>query len=84
LTGAYVFGDFSASGATPDGRLFVANRGAGGAWTMKELRVASSANGRLNAFLRAFGRDAGGELYVLAADPRGPEGSTGRIFKIVP
>lgn len=85
LTGAYIFGDFSASRASPDGRLFVATRPAdGGMWDMKELKIATSPDGRLNAFLRSFGQDAGGELYVLVADPRGPEGKTGRIYQIVP
>ncbi|MBI4295102.1 MAG: PQQ-dependent sugar dehydrogenase [Chloroflexi bacterium] len=86
LQGAYVFGDFSASGARADGRLFLATRPAeaDAMWPMKELGVATAANGRLGAFLRAFGQDADGELYVLTADVPGPQGATGKIYRIVP
>ncbi|MDZ4231155.1 MAG: PQQ-dependent sugar dehydrogenase, partial [Dehalococcoidales bacterium] len=85
MNGAYIFGDFSASGQSPDGRLFIAGKPAsGGMWSMKELKVATNPDGRLNAFLRSFGQDASGELYVLVADPRGPEGKTGKIYRIVP
>ncbi|MBI4303367.1 MAG: PQQ-dependent sugar dehydrogenase [Chloroflexi bacterium] len=86
LQGAYIFGDFSSSGAVADGRLFMATRPSvpGTMWSMKELTIKTSANGRLNAFLRSFGQDNAGELYVLVADPRGPAGSTGKVYKIVP
>jgi glucose/arabinose dehydrogenase len=85
FNGDYIFGDFSASGAKADGRLFIATRPAGATkWTMKELKIASSPSGRLNAFLRSFGQDSSGEIYALVADPRGPEGNTGKIYKIVP
>ncbi|MBI2872564.1 MAG: PQQ-dependent sugar dehydrogenase [Chloroflexi bacterium] len=84
FNGAYIFGDFSA-GATPDGRLFIATRPAApGMWTVNELKVASTANGQLNAYLRSFGQDASGELYILVASSPGPQGATGKIFKVVP
>ncbi|MBI2847076.1 MAG: PQQ-dependent sugar dehydrogenase [Chloroflexi bacterium] len=85
LNGAYIFGDFSASSQKADGRLFITKRPAApGVWTVKELKVASTANGRLNARLRAFGQDASGEIYVLVADAQGPQGATGKVYKIAP
>lgn len=87
LRGNYIFGDFAESRVTINGRLFAGIPPAtpGGEWTMRELAINTSANGRLNSGLRGFGQDAGGELYVLVAGPpRGPVGTTGRVFKIVP
>lgn len=85
LQGAYVFGDFSAVRTEPDGRLFIASRpSAPGMWPMQELAINTSPNGKLNAFLRSIGQDNSGELYALVADPRGPAGRTGKVFKIVP
>ncbi|MBM2832211.1 MAG: Glucose/arabinose dehydrogenase, beta-propeller fold [Dehalococcoidia bacterium] len=85
LRGAYVFGDYSAGGQRPEGKLFIATRpSTPGMWQMRELGITTNPNGQLNAFLRAFGQDASGELYVLTADSGGPSGSTGKVFKIVP
>ncbi|MBI2910298.1 MAG: PQQ-dependent sugar dehydrogenase [Chloroflexi bacterium] len=84
--GAYVFGDFSVARDTPGGGLFIGTRPLtpGQMWLMQELTVNTSANGRINAFIRSFGQDNNLELYVLAADVPGPTGTTGKIFKIVP
>ncbi|MBI2847557.1 MAG: PQQ-dependent sugar dehydrogenase [Chloroflexi bacterium] len=86
LQGAYIFGDFTSSSARPDGKLFVATPPTtpGATWDMTELRITTSQDGRLNAFLRSFGQDGDGELYVLTADVAGPAGNTGKIYRIVP
>lgn len=83
--GAYIFGDFSAPGGA-DGRLFIATRLAvsGGRWDMGELKIRTSENGHLNTYLRAIGQDASLELYALVADTPGPQGNTGKIYRIVP
>lgn len=84
--GSYIFGDLSASLQSPAGRLFVANRPSQKEilWPMQELKISTSPDGRLDSFLRAFGQDAAGELYVLVADDIGPSGSTGKIYQIMP
>ncbi|MBI2856693.1 MAG: PQQ-dependent sugar dehydrogenase [Chloroflexi bacterium] len=86
FNGAYIFGDFSASANAPDGRLFVATRPPtpGQMWPMKELRVVTNVSGRLDTFLKSFGQDASGEIYVLTSDIGGPTGNTGMVLKIVP
>ncbi|MBI4283226.1 MAG: PQQ-dependent sugar dehydrogenase [Chloroflexi bacterium] len=84
--GSYLFGDLSASLQNPAGRLFIATRPSqpGSLWKMQELEITTSADRQLHSFLRAFGQDAAGELYVLVADNVGPSGSTGKIFQVVP
>jgi glucose/arabinose dehydrogenase len=81
--GRYVFGDWSRGFARPDGSLFVAKPRERGLWEMRELRVATSPTGRLNARLLGFGEDAAGELYALTTNNTGPTGTTGRVLKLV-
>lgn len=82
--GQYIFGDWSRSFTEGDGSIFVAAPADAGLWTMQELTVAGSENGRLNAFLLSFGQDSDGEMYVLTTDTIGPTGDTGKVYKIVP
>jgi hypothetical protein len=51
---------------------------------MKEISIAPSSSGRLNAFLKGMGQDASGELYLLVTNSLGPSGTTGKIYKIMP
>jgi glucose/arabinose dehydrogenase len=82
LVGLYVFGDFNAG--LQGGSLFVAEEAADGTWTMGELAVAGRANRGIGQFIRGFGQDSQGELYLLTSDRLGPVGTTGRVYRIVP
>lgn len=76
LVGQYVFGDWSQSFTTPSGKLFVAAEQGDGTWEFVLDR-------QLEMFVLAFGEDADGEVYVLTTGSTGPEGDSGRIWKIV-
>jgi len=80
LAGKYIFGDFSQSFVTPAGRLFYAEIGTAG---IHELKVGFNHAGP-GLFLKGFGADENGELYVLGAQDLGPTGTTGEVLKIVP
>ncbi|KCZ72657.1 glucose/sorbosone dehydrogenase [Candidatus Methanoperedens nitroreducens] len=86
FNGSYIFGGFTSSPGRPDGSVFVATPPPHGEkmWPMKELRIATRENGRIGTFVRSFGQDADNELYILTSETLGPEGNTGRVFKIVP
>jgi len=84
LQGQYIFGDYSSGFAEPDGRLLAAEEAADGSWTMRELSVAGTANGRSGRFILGFGQDAVGEVYILTTQVVGPTGTTGSVFKLVP
>ena len=84
LQGQYIFGDYSSGFTAPDGRLLAATEAADGSWTMRELSVASTANGRPGRFILGFGQDTEGEVYVLTTQVVGPNGTTGRVLKLVP
>jgi len=78
LYGKYVFGDFSTSFSSGAGRLFYANLDTG---TINEF-VISNNNGVLGMFLKGFGIDTDGEIYVLASSSLGPYGTGGKVLKI--
>ncbi|MFZ3167073.1 MAG: PQQ-dependent sugar dehydrogenase, partial [Candidatus Methanoperedens sp.] len=84
FNGNYIFGDFSKGPTAGNGSLFVARPPSSGEgmWSTKELRVATSSNGRINEFVRSFGQDADHELYVLTSQMLGPTNNTGKIYKI--
>ena len=83
LSGRYVFGDWSREFGTPDGTLLAATERKQGLWRMQELIVANHPNGRLNHRVLGFGQDTDGEVYVGATLNLGPNGTTGKVFKLV-
>jgi len=76
LVGYYVFGDWSQSFGAPGGKLFVASTDETGGWGFVLDR-------QLDEFVLAFGEDANGELYVLTTEVAGPQGDTGKVYRIV-
>jgi glucose/arabinose dehydrogenase len=79
LTGKYVFGDL-ASPVTGQGRLFYSDFTNG---LIQELRIGDTAR-PFGLFLKGFGKDDTGEVYVLADTNIGPSGNGGVVEKIVP
>lgn len=82
LQGRYIFGDWSRSFDRPDGSLFVATPRPRGLWTMQQLTVRNTADGRLGRYVLGFGQDLRGEVYVLTTDNAGPTGTTGKVFRL--
>jgi glucose/arabinose dehydrogenase len=74
LQGKYVFGDLSRDEDAPEGRLFVTDLNGG---PIQELNV--RANRSFDFFVKGFGEDANGELFVLASSEIGL-GGTGVVF----
>jgi hypothetical protein len=78
LQGRYVFGDWG-SFAAPTARLFYLEP----TFAIKELRLGST-DRPTGFWLRGFGQDTDGELYVFGSTVLGPRGETGQMLKIVP
>lgn len=77
LIGKYVFGDFSEG---THGRLFYAELDNN---LIEELRVDQPANG-FDLYLKGFGQDDAGEVYVLADANLGPSGTGGVVYRLAP
>jgi len=88
LEGKYVFGDWSGNMAVPDGSLLIATRekSAGGAekWTAARLATKDSPDGKVKAYVWAFGEDDEGELYLLTNGANLVSGTRGKVYKILP
>jgi hypothetical protein len=85
FAGKYVFGDWSIS-SEADGTLFMATPPPedGVLWPFGEILVATSEDNRINEYVRSFGQDPNGELYVLTSETAGPSGETGKVYRMVP
>jgi glucose/arabinose dehydrogenase len=79
LWGQYICGDWSRQFSAPEGRLFVADLFAG---EIHELLIGTQGH-PLNLFIKGFGQDHEGEIYVLTTTAGGPAGTTGVVSKIV-
>jgi glucose/arabinose dehydrogenase len=82
LEGKYIFGSFAQSAGTPNGELFYAEPRGQQPWTFSELSLVSYPND-LGYYVKGFGQDNAGEVYVTVTTNLGPSGSTGKVFKIV-
>lgn len=83
LYGRYIFGDWSTSFRSPEGRLFLAKSRSDGLWKVEEFSISTSEDKSLHHYILGFGQDLSGELYLLTKDNSGPTGNTGQIFKLV-
>ncbi|HNQ99927.1 MAG TPA: hypothetical protein PKN52_07990, partial [Trueperaceae bacterium] len=81
LQGHYVFGDWGQSFGEPSGTLVVGEpqRAADGAVTGLVVGQVT----RLDEFIMGFGEGADGELYVLTSATTGPQGTTGKVYRVV-
>jgi len=84
MYGKYIFADWSNSFAEGNGTLLLATPSDKGLWSWEEIEISGRPGGRLGLFIRAFGLDEKGEIYVLASSEVGPVNNTGKIFKILP
>lgn len=80
LNGRYIFGSFS-SDFEPKGEVFVATPSGAGPWGYETLDFASFTN-NIGNFVKGFGQDMNGEVYVTASEALGPTGNSGKIFKL--
>jgi glucose/arabinose dehydrogenase len=83
LQGKLVFADWGIDGGQPSGVVYVGTPGddATAPWSYARLQLRA---GSFPHFILSLGEDADRELYILTHDSMGPEGETGRLFKIVP
>jgi len=84
MYGKYIFADWSKSFSNGNGTLLVATPSDRGLWSLEAIDIFGRPDGRLGLFIRSFGMDEQGEIYLLASAEAGPANSTGKIFKILP
>ncbi|HWL93531.1 MAG TPA: PQQ-dependent sugar dehydrogenase [Phycisphaerae bacterium] len=82
LAGQYVFGDFSTDFNTPLPQLYFLDAD-GDASVIFEFQNGPT-NEPYGFFLKGFGEDADGEIYVIGSTQLGPMGTGGLVFHLVP
>jgi len=80
--GKYIFGTFSQSPTTADGELFIAQPAGPGPWNFQEISLKSFPND-IGHYLKGFGQDWEGEIYLTVSSLLGPAGTTGKVYKLV-
>jgi glucose/arabinose dehydrogenase len=82
LNGKYIFGSLSADEEEAEGEVFVARPSGPGLWMSEKLSFKTFPD-NLGQYVKGFGQDMDGEVYVLATEEIGPMGNTGKVYKIV-
>ncbi len=82
LQGKYIFGTYAQTAGTPNGELFISNPAGQTAWVFDELSLVSYPTD-LGHYLKGFGQDSDGEIYLTMGSNAGPSGAAGKVFKIV-
>jgi glucose/arabinose dehydrogenase len=83
MNGQYVFGDFSTSFAIPDGQIYYLSQTRPGIWELFPFQLWPT-NARFGRFIKGFGEDEAGEIYVLSTTILGPTGQTGDVRRLAP
>ena len=82
MQGKYIFANFSSSFA-PEGEIYISQPGGNGLWGYTKLSFKSFGAENIQHYVKGFGQDIDGEVYVLASKILGPSGNTGVVFKMV-
>jgi glucose/arabinose dehydrogenase len=80
--GKYIFGTYGQTGTAPDGELFISTPAGQNDWGFDEINLVSHPND-LGYYLKGFGQDNKGEIYLTLSSNGGPSGTTGKVFKLV-
>lgn len=82
LDGKYIFGFLSADETNATGKILSATTSASGMWQYSELQL-KSFPGNLGQYVKGFGQGLDGEIYVTTSGQIGPQGNTGKLYKLV-
>ena len=82
LQGKYLFGMFATTENAKSGKVFSATMTATGSWSYSPLAIIGYPTD-LGTYLKSFGQDQSGEIYLVTSDQSGPQGTTGKVYKII-
>ena len=82
LHGKYIFGSLSADETAPEGQVFISNPEGPGLWSFEKIPFKSFPD-NIGGFIKGFGQGLDGEIYVTASVQLGPQGNTGKVYKMV-
>ena len=68
--------------ANPEGKILMADPSAAGMWHYEEITL-KSFPGNLGQYVKGFGQGQDGEIYITTSMQLGPQGNTGKVYKLV-
>ncbi|MFI5187836.1 MAG: PQQ-dependent sugar dehydrogenase, partial [Chitinophagales bacterium] len=80
--GKYIFGSFGQSYSKQDGELFISTPAGQTDWGFETIKLVSHPD-NLGYYLKGFGQDNSGEIYLTVSSNMGPSGNTGKVFKLI-
>ncbi|MEJ7740836.1 MAG: PQQ-dependent sugar dehydrogenase [Chitinophagaceae bacterium] len=80
--GKYIFGSYSQRRNIPDAKLYIANKLNKNQWTYEDIFLQGFGD-NLGQYLKGFGQDLDGEVYLTTTGLAGPVGTTGKVYKLV-
>lgn len=80
--GKYIFGSLSAESGVAKGEIFMSAPAGSGLWGFEKVALKSFPD-NLGLYVKGFGQDLRGEVYVLASGEIGPRGTAGKVYKLV-
>jgi glucose/arabinose dehydrogenase len=80
--GKYIFGIFSQTSGTPNGKIFKGVPSNSGLWSYEEISLINYP-GSLGQYLKGFGQSEDGEIYLTTSTVAGPSGTTGKVLKLI-
>jgi len=82
LYGKYIFGSLSGGFDAPTGQVYVSKQTPFGLWSYQPLKLKSFPD-NLGQYVKGFGQDRDGEIYVTTSTEIGPQGSSGKVYKLI-
>jgi glucose/arabinose dehydrogenase len=80
--GKYIFGSFGQGGTPANAELFISTPAGQTDWGFEEINLASHPDD-IGYFLKGFGQDNNGEIYLTVSSNLGPSGTTGKVFRLI-
>jgi glucose/arabinose dehydrogenase len=80
--GKYIFGSFGQGGTQANAELFISTPAGQTDWGFEEISLVSHPDD-IGYFLKGFGQDNSGEIYLTVSSNLGPSGTTGKVFKLI-
>jgi len=81
MTGQYIFGIFSQDG-NPNAKIYAATPGGQGMWSYNTLTFKDFPD-NLGQYIKGFGQDQSGEVYVATSMDQGLHGTTGKVYRLI-
>jgi glucose/arabinose dehydrogenase len=82
LFGKYIFGYLATDETGPSGKLLSSSTSLSNSWDHSELPL-KSFPGNLGQYVKGFGQDSQGEVYTTTSMELGPQGNTGKVYKLI-